>query len=195
MRTSPVALSGLGDREVVAENAAAIAALTHAHHDSTVACVLWSLAIEQAIMTASDSTVFSWEGAVRNGLKYLDEETSSRWDTIIDTAVQGPSGLFNPNGFALGAFTAALSAIVETPVPEGNPKQHFTNALETAIRIGDDCDTVAAIAGSLLGARWGIDAIPEGWQNLIHGSRTLGTQVVTFDSLKQLVYKSLEQAG
>jgi len=195
MRTGPVALSGLGDREVVAENAAAIAALTHAHPDSTAACVLWSLAIEEAIMTATDETEFDWETAARSGLKYLDEETASRWDIIIDAAVQGPSGLFNPNGFALGAFTAALSAIIETPVPEENPKQHFANALETAVRIGDDCDTVAAIAGSLLGARWGIDAIPEDWQNLIHGPRTLGSQVVTFDSLKQLVYKSLEHAS
>ena len=42
MRTGPVALSALGDRELVASNAKAIAALTHAHPDSTTACVLWS---------------------------------------------------------------------------------------------------------------------------------------------------------
>ena len=191
MRTGPVALSGLGDREVVAESAAAIAALTHAHHDSTAACVLWSLAIEEAIMTASDNTVFEWERAVRNGLKYLDEDTASRWDTIIYAAVQGPSGLFNPNGFALGAFMAALSAIIETPVPEENPKQHFANALETAIRIGDDCDTVAAIAGSLLGARWGADAIPEDWAKLIHGSRTKGSKSVSFEDLRELAAKAI----
>ena len=48
MRTGPVALSALGDRVLVAQNAEAIAALTHAHPDSTAACVLWSLAIEEA---------------------------------------------------------------------------------------------------------------------------------------------------
>ncbi len=100
--------------------------------------------------------------------------------------MQGPSGLFNPNGFALGAFTAALSAIIETPIPEENPKQHFANTLEAAIRIGDDCDTVAAIAGSLLGARWGVDAIPEDWKDLIHGARTRNTQNVSFSDLMEL---------
>jgi len=137
-------------------------------------------------MTASDETEFDWERAVRNGLKYLDEEASARWDTIINAAVEGPSGLFNPNGFAIGAFTAALSAIIETPVPEENPKQHFANALETAVRIGDDCDTVAAIAGSLLGARWGVDAIPVDWQNLIHGSRMVESPKVTFAELSEI---------
>ncbi|GIS34364.1 MAG: hypothetical protein Ct9H90mP5_08130 [Acidimicrobiaceae bacterium] len=45
MRTGPVALSALGDRELVASNAEAIAALTHAHPDSTTPayCGPWRL--------------------------------------------------------------------------------------------------------------------------------------------------------
>ena len=33
----------------------------------------------------------------------------------------------------------------------------------------NDMDTVAAIAGALLGARWGASAIPEEWQRIVHG--------------------------
>ena len=51
MRTGPVALGRLGDRDAVAGLAAEVAALTHPHPDSVDACVLWSLAIEQAITT------------------------------------------------------------------------------------------------------------------------------------------------
>ncbi|MBC83527.1 MAG: hypothetical protein CL454_01570, partial [Acidimicrobiaceae bacterium] len=61
----------------------------------------------------------------------------------------------------------------------------------TAIRIGDDCDTVAAIAGSLLGARWGADAIPEDWAKLIHGSRTKGSKSVSFEDLRELAAKAI----
>lgn len=51
---------------------------------------------------------------------------------------------------------AAWSAMTHTPVPEGNSAPlHLQHALRTAIRIGHDTDTVAAIAGAVLGARWG----------------------------------------
>ena len=113
MRTGPVALSALGDRELVASNAEAIAALTHAHPDSTTACVLWSLAIEAAIMTSEIGEPFDWEGAVKDGLSFLDVNLVSRWEELIDEAVQGPSMLFNPNGYVVSAFQAALSAIIE----------------------------------------------------------------------------------
>ena len=38
---------------------------------------------------------------------------------------------------------------------------HFQRALHAAVRVGDDTDTVAAIAGSLLGARWGSTGRPD----------------------------------
>ncbi len=186
MRTGPVALSALGDRELVASNAEAIAALTHAHPDSTTACVLWSLAIEAAIMTSGIDEPFDWEEAVKDGLSFLDVDLASRWEELIDEAVQGPSMLFNPNGYVVSAFQAALSAIIETPVPVAKPSDHFKNALETAIRIGDDCDTVAAIAGSLLGARWGVNAIPKEWKEIVHGTRTVGSEIVKFAELEAL---------
>ncbi len=191
MRTGPVALSALGDRELVASNAEAIAALTHAHPDSTTACVLWSLAIEAAIMTSEIGEPFDWEGAVKDGLSFLDVNLVSRWEELIDEAVQGPSMLFNPNGYVVSAFQAALSAIIETPVPVDNPSDHFMNALEAAIRIGDDCDTVAAIAGSLLGARWGVDAIPKEWKEIIHGTRTVGSEIVKFAELEALAREAI----
>ena len=64
-------------------------------------------------------------------------------------------------------------------------------ALETAIRIGDDCDTVAAIAGSLLGARWGANAIPKEWKEIIHGTRTVGSAIVNFPDLETLAKRAI----
>ena len=37
------------------------------------------------------------------------------------------------------------------------------------MRDGTDTDTVAAIAGALLGARWGCSGIPLEWQQAVHG--------------------------
>ena len=100
MRTGPVvALSALGDRVLVAQNAEAIASLTHAHPDSTAACILWSLAIEEAISAEPTefSEVFDWERAVKNGLSYVNTGlVANRWEELIEEAVQGPSMLLIP---------------------------------------------------------------------------------------------------
>ena len=81
-----------------------------------------------------------------------------------------PPSSFTKNAWSVGALQAAWSAITHTPVPtEGPACGHLADALTTAIRIGHDTDTVAAIAGALLGARWGMSAVPSAWRRLLHG--------------------------
>ena len=191
MRTAPVALAALDDRTEIARLAGSIASLTHAHPDSVAACVLWSLAIQQAITTAEPDQVFDWEAAVRNGLEHVSEDRRERWDELVTEAVTGPPGLFNPNGWVVTAFQAALSAIVNTPVPVEQPSAHLRDALVAAVRIGHDTDTVAAIAGALLGSRWGTGAIPDECNTVIHGDRRRGSEPVTGAELKQLARKAL----
>ena len=186
MRTAPVALAALDDRTEIARLAGSIASLTHAHPDSVAACVLWSLAIQQAITTADPDQAFDWEAAVRNGLQHVAEDRRERWDGLITEAITGPPGLFNPNGWVVTAFQAALSAIVNTPVPVEQPSDHFRDALVAAVRIGYDTDTVAAIAGALLGARWGIGAIPEEWLDLVYGDRRRGSEQIRAIDVEQL---------
>ena len=183
MRTAPVALGELGDRRALARLAARVASLTHPHADSTDACVLWSLAIREAIVGADPAEAFDWEASVRKGLAHLpDSRRRSRWDRLIAEAV-GARGAadarhaFSPNGWVVTAFQAALWAIVHTAVPAGDPAGHFRDALVAAVRVGDDTDTVAAIAGGLLGARWGLSAMPGEWTGVLHGDRRRGDAV------------------
>jgi len=161
MRTAPVALAHLGDRQAIAEAARAVSDLTHADPDAAAACVLWCLAIDRAVR----ESVLD----IRSGLSLLDPSARDRWAGLIDEAEVGPPARLAPNGHVVPAFQAAWSAIVHTPVPEGDPAGHLPAALVTAIGIGDDTDTVAAIAGGLLGARWGASAVPADWRALCHG--------------------------
>ena len=127
---------------------------------------------------------------MRNGLEHVAEDREQRWDELITEAITGPPGLFNPNGWVVTAFQAALSAIVNTPEPAEQPSDHFRDALIAAVRIGDDTDTVAAIAGALLGARWGTVAIPDEWNTAIHGDRQRGSEPVTATELGRLARKA-----
>ena len=195
MRTSPVALTALGDRDLVADRAKAVASLTHAHRNSVAACVLWSLAIEEAITSFDPDEPFDWEAAVRRGLDHVDDGRRDRWSGLIDEAVEGPPGRFTPNGWVVTAFQAALAAIIHTPVPEDDPKGHLSDALVAAVRIGDDTDTVAAIAGGLLGARWGASAVPDEWWQVIHGTRRIGSPTVGVVELEAMALGAVGGAG
>lgn len=73
-----------------------------------------------------------------------------------------PAPTFKPNGYAPRCLQAALAAILHTP---GNG---LTDSIEAAVRVGDDTDTVGAVAGALLGARWGATAIPDTWRRMLH---------------------------
>lgn len=66
----------------------------------------------------------------------------------------------------------------------GMPCAHLRSALETAIGIGHDTDSVATIAGGLLGARWGASAVPARWRRILHGYPSLaGEQLVELATL------------
>lgn len=172
MRTGPVALAHLDDPDALAVAARRISALTHHDHRAQEACVLWSLAIRHAILNA--------EFDLRAGLAHLDAEAVDYWAERADEAESSEPGGFQPNGWVVTALQAAWSAIVHTPIPSDGPQcRHLDDALATAIGIGNDTDTVAAIAGALLGARWGASAIPARWRRITHGYPGLtGEQLV-----------------
>lgn len=172
MRTGPVALGSLGDRATIAERAAAISELTHPHADCVDACVLWSLAIDHAIRTAPGRDIYDWISSMREGLGSLPADRRDRWSARIDEAASTSPRTFTKNGWVVHAFQAALAAIVHTPVPDEQPCRHLELSLAAAVRCGGDTDTVAAIAGSLLGARWGATAVPSEWRRIIHGRIT-----------------------
>lgn len=173
MRTGPVALSFLGPDDALALATAArrISALTHVDRQAQDACVLWSQAVRHAILDG--------ELDVRVGLPHLEPDDAAAWTRLIEEAEHDEPERFRPNGWVVTAFQAAWSAIVHAPVPDDESSRHLQDALAVAIGIGDDTDTVAAIAGALLGARWGAGAVPSDWLAILHGYPGLtGEQLV-----------------
>jgi ADP-ribosylglycohydrolase/predicted protein tyrosine phosphatase len=169
MRTAPVALAFLGedDEAGLVEAAQAVGALTHADPVSQEACALWCLAIRHAVLEGGFD--------VRGGLAYLPDDRVEYWEDRLDEAEASEPKDFEHNGWVVEALQAAWSAVATTPVPPDDPArgsfpaQHLRLATEAAVRGGRDADTVAAIAGALLGARWGASAIPAQWRRVIFG--------------------------
>ena len=161
MRTGPVALAYLDDPAGLVEAAMAVSALTHHQDVAQEACAVWCLMIRHAVLHGELPAYDDIAAWVPN---------AEQWRELLHEAETKPPSAFARNGWAVGALQAAWSAITHTPVPaEGPPCGHLVDSLTTAIRIGHDTDTVAAIAGALLGARWGMSAVPAAWRRLLHG--------------------------
>lgn len=167
MRTAPVALAYLDDPGGLTAAAMAVSALTHFDPEAGQACVLWCQAIRHAVVTGDLDA--------RAGLRYLPAASRGAWERRLAEAEQARPGDFARNGWVVEALQAAWSAIATTPVPRDAPAAgefragHLRLALEAAVRGGRDADTVAAIAGGLLGAAYGASAVPGQWRLALHG--------------------------
>ena len=174
MRTAPLALAYLDDEAALVEAARAVSELTHYDPDAGDACVLWCCAILHAILTGLLDA--------RIGLQYIDIERRDVWASRLDVAEASQPSDFTNNGWVVEAIQAAWSAITNTPVPQDDPisgvfrADHLRLALDAAVRGGNDTDTVAAIAGGLLGAAYGASAVPAEWRRLLHGWPGLRTR-------------------
>ena len=162
MRTAAVALAFLGRGPAEAFAAAErISALTHFDPEAGEACGLWTVAIRHAVLTG--------ELDVRVGLPLLPPDRAQVWEERLLRAEAGTPREFPNNGWVVEALQGAWSAIAGSRGDGVDAPTHLRAALEAAVRGGVDTDTVAAIAGALLGAAYGVPAIPNGWFRVLHG--------------------------
>jgi ADP-ribosylglycohydrolase len=150
MRTAPVVLAHLHDEAALVSAAAAVSTLTHYEEDATEACILWCLAIRHSVLTG--------ELDVRAGLHLVDPVWRERLD---EAETHEPSHFSRTNGWVVAALQGAWSAIFRSTSLEAGLRQ--------AVCGGGDTDTVAAIAGALLGAAYGESAVPPHWRAALHG--------------------------
>jgi ADP-ribosyl-[dinitrogen reductase] hydrolase len=154
MRTAPIALLDVEYQEL-ARIARAVSSLTHFDEDAGDACALWTLAIRSAIEWPEVD--FQW------GLDELPLSRRRVWEKRISDAKGSDPSSYKNNGWVVSAFEAALAAVYRGG-------HDFEEGVKAAVRCGNDTDTVAAIAGALLGAQlspwW---HLPEEWTMPLHG--------------------------
>jgi ADP-ribosylglycohydrolase len=172
LRTAPVALAFLHDPAGLAEAARAVSRLTHCDEDAGDACVIWGLALRHAVLEGKLD--------IRAGLPRLSESRRALWSARFDEAERRQPHDFIHNGWVVQTLQGAWSAIMQSAATAGSrasrsgahayaPGDHLRWGLEAAVRGGGDTDAVAAVAGGLLAARWGLEAVPGQWRRLVHG--------------------------
>ncbi|MEV0945056.1 O-acetyl-ADP-ribose deacetylase [Rhodococcus sp. NPDC049939] len=159
MRTGPVALAYLGDADGCLRAARAVSLLTHDDKRAVEACEMWTYAVRHAVLHGTFDGIRKYLARASTGVR-------DYWESLLDLAERGTPEQFPNNGWVVDALLTAWWAITTT---DSTGPEHLQRALEQAVRAGHDTSTTAAIAGGLLGARWGASAVPVRWRKVLHG--------------------------
>ena len=119
------------------------------------------------VRSFSTGSVLSWQlylcGVVTRAVDDLrqvadadDNRELHYYSRIIDRSVyELPADEIESNGYVVDTLEAALWCLANT--------NSYRECLLWAVNLGEDADTVAAVAGSLAGLYYGYDSIPHEW--------------------------------
>ena len=157
MRLAPVALRFWNDRPRLIATAAEQSRTTHGAEEAVDACRAFAELLADAIAGSPRAAVLAprrFEGAEAIARILAGSWRGRARDTI------------SSSGYVVHTLEAAIWSVART----GN----FRNAVLLAANLADDADTVAAVAGQLAGALYGLSGIPEPWlERLVWKDRLL----------------------
>jgi ADP-ribosyl-[dinitrogen reductase] hydrolase len=161
MRASPLGVFGCNyDLMRVSEYAKADALLTHPHPVCLQANALFVMAIANSIGTWKDAEEIYEQ--IKNWASEMDVEVSVK-KAIADASTSPPADYVHQQGWVLIAFQNALWQLLHAP--------SLAEGVVDSVMRGGDTDTNAAIAGALLGAVYGLEAIPAQWRDKLLNCR------------------------
>jgi poly(ADP-ribose) glycohydrolase ARH3 len=186
VRVVPLACLHHDDPELCAVLADASARSTHAHPVARRFAVLHALALASALTVDGDR--FDAAEFVRHltaGPACRDDELRSKLDAIATMSANRPSAreVVRRLGNGVEANESVPLALYAFVVSYPS----FEEVVLTAIEHGGDTDTIGAMAGALIGAARGANAIPPAWtRNLENGPRGRDHVLSLADGLHEL---------
>lgn len=139
MRTIPLAFVDATDEEI-----AKVSAITHAHEISKRGCVIY-VHIARDLLAG-----LSLEESVEKNVS-KDDKIYKNLLSIKNRSV----GKIKSSGYIVDTFEAALWSLETAST--------YRDALVKAVNLGEDTDTIGAVAGALGGIIYGYGAIPKEW--------------------------------
>ena len=125
--------------------------LTHAHALSVNSCTVYSFILRELLRAPSRDSVPVGIEAARKAVGKcapLDRVLDGSIITADESSVKG-------DGYVVHSLEASVWCLMNT--------DSYRECVLRAVNLGDDTDTTAAIAGSLAGALYGCEAIPQHW--------------------------------
>lgn len=144
--------------------------LTHGHLRSQVASVLYCELIRNLLqgMALGEAMQETGKNFVRyyNGSTDLMSEYENHFERDLIEDKQNKAAP-NSTAYVVDTFSAALWCLQNT--------NSYQAAILTAVNLGGDTDTTAAVTGTLAGILYGGEVIPENWRKSLQNDQLLKT--------------------
>ena len=129
-------------------------ALTHAHERSKIACYIYGFCLSFLLREQTKRSLVKALEFARGELDSLPEfEHYSR--IFAPNFASLPRDEIKSSGYVVDTLEAAIWCVLTT--------DNYRDCVLRAVNLGEDTDTVAAVAGGLAGALYGYDDIPTEW--------------------------------
>lgn len=155
MRIHPFVLyayyNGIKDEKEFVNMIAKASALTHAHKCSIDGCIIYAYILRELLNNPDKSSVYKgidYAKSVRPFGRYYDRVFSGEIGTLHKKDIKS-------TGYVVDSLEAAIWCLLTT--------NNYAECVLKAVNLGGDTDTIAAIAGGLAGALYGVDAIKQDW--------------------------------
>lgn len=158
MRVAPVAVWAYPDLDETVHLARETARVTHTHPAGVEGAVVQAVAAHHALGDG-----FSVEGLLADLDRLVETDEFRSKLEVLGRALERDDDDYTR--LHLGNWVAAHNSVL-TAVNCFLLSEDFAESIIRAIRLGGDTDTVAAMAGALAGARFGIDSVPAGWRGI-----------------------------
>lgn len=148
MRLAPVVLWYFPDELLALEYAEASSRTTHAAPEALACCRLFAQMLMNALNGKSKRETLT-------AIPQLPEQENLRRIAEGNYLKKTRAEIFG-TGYCVQSLEAALWCFAQG--------KNFKETILLATNLGDDADTTAAIAGQLAGAYYGVNGIPQQWQ-------------------------------
>ena len=161
MRIIPVSLynhfKNLSKKESI-RNVHEVSALTHAHERSLIACGIYDFIVRELIKCPEKESVYI---ALNKAQKYYANYNEiKRYNRIFDEDfINTNINQIKSSGYIVDTLEAAIWCLLNT--------DSYKECALKAVNLGEDTDTVGAVAGGLAGILYGYDGIPKEWINTL----------------------------
>jgi ADP-ribosyl-[dinitrogen reductase] hydrolase len=162
MRVLPLVLWHQGSDASLSSDAMAQSRVTHGHLRSQACCALYCLWARRVLGDCADP----WRDALKSFRALYPEGTKARAE--LDTNIV-PLSALEPRGEGSGYVVDCLRSARQC-VAQG---KDFEQVVKSAIALGNDTDTTAAVAGGIAGLRYGADGIPDRWRTALRGQEAV----------------------
>ena len=170
MRVFPLGLFGDHEEDKMVEYAHLQSMVTHGDIVPQVCCAFYSLWVRETAKGGSIKEAY--EKAVEKLLKLYEGKTEHLYYFTerlrpLDYNIKGKG-----TGYVLDTLRSVRDVLFE--------QDNYKDVIINAVLLGNDTDTVAAIAGGIAGMHYGYDSIPEDWLRLLKGKNVVEKLLVNF---------------